>query len=189
MLPRQRLSPRLPAVWLISDERVDIGCLLRAARRLPRGSGIILRHYRTATEERRALFDALRRIAWMRGHVLLLAGSMEMARDWGADGVHLSGGQRLRRSAPRSGVVTAPVHTLRELRLAERNRADLVFLSPLFATRSHPGARPLGSCRFAAIARQAGVPVMALGGVKPQHRLLLRRVGASGYGAIDSLAG
>ena len=188
MLPRQRLSPRLPTVWLISDERVDTDRLLRAARRLPRGSGIILRHYRTGPEERRALFDALRWIARMRGHVLLLAGSVEVARAWGANGVHLSGGQRLRRSRPRSGVVTAPVHTLRELRLAERNRADLVFLSPLFATRSHPGARPLGPYRFAAIARRSRVPVMALCGVK-QHRLLLRRIGASGYGAIDSLVG
>jgi thiamine-phosphate pyrophosphorylase len=79
------------------------------------------------------------------------------------------------------------VHDLPQLRRAERQGADLVFISPLFATRSHPGKRPLGPVRFAALASRAHVPVMALGGVGPRHVRLTRMLGASGYGAIDSL--
>jgi thiamine-phosphate pyrophosphorylase len=74
-----------------------------------------------------------------------------------------------------------------QLRAAERAGVDLIFLSPLFATRSHPGARPLGPFRFAAIARRASMPVMALGGVHPRHSGAIRRLGAAGFGAIDGL--
>jgi hypothetical protein len=38
-------------------------------------------------------------------------------------------------------------------------------VSPVFATRSHPGARTLGPLRAAAIARALPVPAIALGGV------------------------
>lgn len=178
----RRLHP-LPTLWLMTDERVALDRLLRGAARLPRGSGIVLRHYRTAAGERRALFDALRRIAVRRGLRLFLAGSEGQALAWGADGFH--GRERGKGRLPMS----APVHDMRELRMAERAGAGVVFLSPLFATRSHPGARALGAFRFSAMARRARVPVMALGGVMPRHVLLVRSLGAVGFGAIDGLSG
>jgi thiamine-phosphate pyrophosphorylase len=182
---RQRQSQTVPALWLLSDERVATASLIRAAGRLPRGSGIILRHYATPAAERKRLFGMLRRIADRRGLILLLAGDPASAGAWEADGYHGWDDQRPSPNMIRS----APVHDMAQLRRAERQGADLIFLSPLFATRSHPGARPLGAVRFAAIARLAHVPVMALGGVGQRHHRLIRRLGASGYGAIDSLAG
>jgi thiamine-phosphate pyrophosphorylase len=79
------------------------------------------------------------------------------------------------------------VHDRRELRHAERAGVDTVFLSPLFATRSHPGIKPLGAVRFAALARSTSVPVMALGGVAPRNQRQIAMLGATGFGAIDSL--
>jgi thiamine-phosphate pyrophosphorylase len=180
---RQRLSPTVPSLWLLSDERVATASLLRAAARLPRGSGIILRHYATPAAERKRLFGTLRRIADRRGLILLLAGDPGSARAWAADGFH---GWQDQHPLPNI-IRSAPVHDISQLRRAERQGAHLVFISPLFATRSHPGKRPLGPARFAAIARLAHVPVMALGGVGPRHARLIRMIGASGYGAIDSL--
>jgi thiamine-phosphate pyrophosphorylase len=180
---RQRLSPTVPSLWLLSDERVATASLIRAAGRLPRGSGIILRHHATPAAERKRLFGTLRRIADRRGLVLLLAGDPASVRAWAADGYH--GWHDQRRSPDR--IRSAPVHDLPQLRRAERQGADLVFISPLFATRSHPGKRPLGPVRFAALASRAHVPVIALGGVARRHARLIRMLGASGYGAIDSL--
>jgi thiamine-phosphate pyrophosphorylase len=74
----------------------------------------------------------------------------------------------------------------RQQAVAARN-ADLCFVSPLFPTRSHPGVGALGRVRFAAMARQVDVPVMALGGVKVAHRRMLAGVGADGWAAIDGL--
>lgn len=180
---RQRRLRLLPTLWLMTDERVAEDRLLRGAARLPRGSGIILRHYATPPAERRALFDRLRRIAIRRGLRLFLAGSEGQALAWGADGFHARSGRA--RRLPRS----APVHDWGELRAAGRDGVALVFLSPLFPTRSHPGGKALGSYRFAALSRRARVPVMALGGVGTRHGLLVRRLGAAGFGAIDALSG
>ena len=177
---RKKRPCPLPALWLMTDERVDVASLLAAAGRLPRGrAGIVFRHYRTAPAARRALFDALRVIA-RRRLVLLLAGDARLAAAWRADGVHGDAG-RVSRALIRS----LAVHD-RQQAVAARG-ADLCFVSPLFPTRSHVGAGPLGCVRFAALARQVSAPVMALGGVKAEHRHMLAGIGADGWAAIDGL--
>ncbi|WP_176592295.1 thiamine phosphate synthase [Sphingobium sp. EM0848] len=182
MKPRHR--KKLPAIWLLTDERVAKEALLAAARRLPKGeAGIVLRHYRTPTTERRALFDRLAAIARRRRLTLMLGGTAAQAAAWGAAGWHGRDGRR----AMRPLLHSAPVHDAQELRAAERGRADFIFLSPLFPTRSHPGARTLGRVRFAALARRADMDVIALGGVRAVHRPMLTGIGASGWAAIDGL--
>jgi thiamine-phosphate pyrophosphorylase len=63
---------------------------------------------------------------------------------------------------------------------------DTVFLSPVFATTSHKGARPLTAVRAAMIAAQAPVPVYALGGITARNAALLAP-SFSGIAAITSL--
>ncbi len=178
----------MPNVWLMTDERVKEADLLRAVRRLPLGAGVILRHYSWSGRKRRLLLEQIRAAGKGRHFLVLLAGKPGRAARWGADGWHgsaRSGGEKGQRS--RGLVHSMSVHSLAELRAAHRTGADLVFISPLFATRSHPDSKPLGAYRFAAIARRSHVPVMALGGVSPRHAALVRRLGASGFGAIDGL--
>ncbi|WP_375194539.1 thiamine phosphate synthase [Sphingobium sp.] len=180
-----RHRKKLPSLWLMTDERVAEARLLAVAARLPKGrAGIVLRHYRTPGRERRALFDRLADIARRRRLVLMLGGTAHQAAAWGADGWH---GREVRR-AGRPMLHSVPVHDAREMRLAAQAGADCIFLSPLFPTRSHPGGRWLGRARFAALAGQAQVPVMALGGVRREHRTTLKGIGASGWAAIDGLS-
>jgi thiamine-phosphate pyrophosphorylase len=61
-----------------------------------------------------------------------------------------------------------------------------VFLSPVFPTRSHPGARALGRVRFGLIAQQARIPVIALGGMDARKGRSLRALGAYGWAGIDA---
>ncbi|MCP1470117.1 thiamine-phosphate pyrophosphorylase [Sphingobium sp. OAS761] len=184
MTPRHR--KKLPGLWLMTDERVAPDLLVKAARRLPKGrAGIVFRHYRTAAPARRHLFDTLRAIARRRRLVLMLAGTARQAMAWRADGWHGHGAGHACRLLLRS----APVHNAPQLHRAVAAGADFVFLSPLFPTLSHPDGPTLGRVRFAALAHQAGVPVMALGGVGGNHRPMLRRLGAAGWAAIDGLTG
>lgn len=170
----------------MTDERIDMAALLDAAERLPRGeAGIVFRHYRTPAGERRALFARLSAIARRRRLLLLLGGGAREAGAWKADGWH--GREGRRRSASRPMIHSAPAHDAKEIKAAQRSGPDLVFLSPLFPTRSHPGARTLGRVRFAALARQAAMPVIALGGVRNLHQRQLKALGASGWAAIDGL--
>ncbi len=180
----RRYAKNLPTIWLMTDERVGKAALLAAVARLPRGkAGIVFRHYRTDRTERRALFDQIAALARRRRLVLMLAGSAREAAAWRADGWHGRDGRR----AARRLLHSMPVHDARELVAASRARADFVFLSPLFPTRSHLGARVLGRAGFAALARRTDIPVIALGGVRAAHGRLLPTIGASGWAAIDGL--
>jgi thiamine-phosphate pyrophosphorylase len=69
----------LPRVWVLSDARNDTA-LEAALRHLPRGSGLVFRHYHLPEGERRARFAALARIARARGHLVVLSGTMRQAR-------------------------------------------------------------------------------------------------------------
>ena len=163
----------LPRLWLMTDERQGTG-LWHALERLPRGSGIVFRHYSLPPDARTALFRKVKGVARRRGLLILAAGAQAL----GADGTH---GHRRKQ---RGRLLTAPVHDLREIRAAERAGADLLFLSPVFPTRSHPGARLLGRMRFAWLARQTQLPVIALGGMDERRAWGLR--GAYGWAAIDA---
>jgi thiamine-phosphate pyrophosphorylase len=182
MKKRQYLYQYRPVAWLISDARND-AVLEGLLARLPRGSGFIFRHYHLAQVARRARFDRLARIARRYGHSVVLSGSARQARRWGADGAY-GAGPVLASGPAMPRLVT--VHSLKELRKARR--ADAVLLSPVFSTRSHPGAKPLGSLRFRLLATHAQVPAIALGGMTAKRaRQLGRQHGIQSWAAIDRI--
>jgi len=171
----------LPRFWLMTDERQGEG-LFAAIDRLPlRQSGIVFRHYSVPEDWRHVLFRRVRAMALRDRQLLLLAGPAEQAIAWKADGSHGRG--------PGEGLRSAPAHDARELREAERDGADLVFLSPVYRTRSHPGAIPLGPARFGSLCRRTRLPVIALGGVNAMRAPPLIARGAYGWGGIDAWGG
>lgn len=183
-----KMAHSLPKMWLFTDERVTRAALMAALVKLPRGSGVIFRHYSLADAERRDLFQAVRKIARRRQLVLLLAGDARLAQSWGADGWHGRSRKRLS-SAKRNMLHSMAVHNAPELARAWREQVDVTFLSPVFPTRSHPGQPALGTLRFALLCHQARMPVMALGGMTRHQAKRIIALGAAGWGAIDSLSG
>ena len=174
-------QPTLPRLWLISDARNDAG-LAAALARLPRGTGFIFRHYHLPPAARRARFAALARLARQRGMVVVLAGTPAQARRWGADGAYGTAQQVARGG---TGLRLATAHGLRELARARAAGADAALLSPVFPTRSHPGAAVLGAARWRALARNAPLPVIALGGMTARRARALR---CDSWAAIDGLS-
>lgn len=163
----------LPRRWLMTDERMGDG-LWEALARLPRGSGVVFRHYSLPPAARRALFERVRRIARRQRFLLVAAGPARVGRGMaGSHGRHY-------------GALTAPVHSLREAMAAERAGARLVFVSPIYATRSHAGARVLGRARLGLMIRKVEVPVIALGGMDERRWRALRLLGVHGWAGIDA---
>jgi thiamine-phosphate pyrophosphorylase len=173
----------IPRVWLMTDPRLDDD-LMRILQSLPFRSGVIFRHYNLEQAKRRKLFGKIARICRRRGHVLLLAGSPRLARQWRADGVH----NRTDRSRVGNGLRSAPVHNANEIAQARRNGANIMLLSPLFTTRSHPGVRPLGLTRFPRLAAVTGdARVIALGGMNARRMLMLTNCRSiHGWAGIDA---
>lgn len=173
------MRPRQPRLFLMTDPRMG-EALWTALDRLPRGAGIVFRHYGIAG--RRALYERVRRVARRRGLMLLLGGSPREAVGWKADGAH---GRSPHRRATRRLLRTAPAHDRREWILARG--ADLVFVSPIFATRSHRGAQALGPVRAGLlIGRDDRRRAVALGGMTPHRARRLRLLGLEGWAAIDA---
>jgi thiamine-phosphate pyrophosphorylase len=155
----------LPRLWLMTDERMGDG-LFPALECLPRGSGVIFRHYSLAKRERATLLRKARKIAKARQLVLLIGGKDHH---------------------PRFGAVTAPVHSIPERIAAERAGAKILFVSPVFPTRSHPGARALGRVKFGILIHNAKAPVVALGGMDAAKARSLAPFKIHGWAAIDAL--
>ncbi|HZQ41145.1 MAG TPA: thiamine phosphate synthase [Rhizomicrobium sp.] len=153
----------------------------RAARGLPNGSVVVVRARDAG--RRRALADALFGLAR-----LLIADDPGLAEEIGASGLHLPE-LRMRevghwRARHPDWIITSSAHSLRALMAVAH--LDAVFLSPVFATTSHQGAKPLMPERAALIAAQAQVPVYALGGVTVRNGVLLAPA-FSGIAAITAL--
>ena len=165
----------VPRLWLMTDERMG-DALWTALEKLPRGSGVVFRHYGLARAERRALFARVAKLARRRRLVLLVAGAESLGRSAGSHGA----------KKPDRGLHTRAAHTRRQAVAAVRGGADALFVSPVFATRSHPGARSLGGVRLGLLIRGLKVPVIALGGIDATRARSLRRLGIHGWAAIDA---
>jgi thiamine-phosphate pyrophosphorylase len=167
----------LPRLWLFTDPRAAIDL-----SNLPRGAGVVIRHY---DHPQRARFARdLVREGHARGLIMLVAGDVRLALASGANGVHLPEHQVRRIRRPhRHFLITAAAHSARALNRAYH--VDGIFLSPVFATRSHPGASPLGGLHAARLIRCEQKPVFALGGITQEKAKQLALLGFSGLAAID----
>ena len=102
-----------------------------------------------------------------------------------ADGVHVTAAQLAALGQrPEAGMVGASCHTRAELERAMALDLDFAVLGPVLPTATHPGARALGWEGFAALARQASIPVYALGGLRAADLDRARRAGAHGLAMI-----
>lgn len=160
---------RVPTQWLMTDERMG-DALWTALRRVPPGGGVVFRHLATPRAARVALFRRVRSAAVARRLTFVVAGKR---LPWAA-----------RHGGPKP--VTAPAHDRREAIAGVRAGARVLFVSPVFATRTHPGVKGLGVRRARAIIRglPVAVTVVALGGMDARRW----RASATfdGWAAIDA---
>lgn len=161
----------LPQVYAITQAaKFGIpGFLRRLERALQAGVRLILVRERELAPAQLAQFT--RRVvesARRYGAMVLVQGDELLARKAGADGIHTSGRDLLRRSArPGTRLWSVSCHDSGEIARAADLGADFVVLSPVLPTATHPDARPLGWEGFRGMVRDCPVPVYALGGMRP----------------------
>ena len=181
-------APALPSLILMTDEK-RLRDPVAAARLLPKGAAIILRH--TMPETRAALAEALSRIARERGLLLLIAGDAPLAARIGADGLHLPEARASEakhwKCVHPSWLITAAAHSEHALIRAARAGADAALLAPAFPTLSHKERASLGVSRLRLMAARAVLPIYALGGVTAQTVQRLAGARLAGIAAIDGL--
>ena len=175
-------QPLWPREWLMTDERIGAR-LWEAIAALPPGAGIVFRHYHTSDDVRMALAREVAAHCAERGLTLAVARDVELARQVRARLVHNPAGEPGDLPGSRSA------HSLEEAQAACDEGAALLFVAPVFPTRSHPGRPALGEVEAVRIAQACSVPAIALGGVSRANFEPLRHGGFYGWAGIDAWLG
>ena len=201
-------------VWLVTDpsfgDDAIVRCVTRVSRVLDRGVfGVQLRDKNRAIPSLRLFASRLRLVTRDAGVFFAINGhsadAVRVARDAGADGVHLGGGAGSIAEAraimgPRAWVSVAS-HSDDDVRRASREHADAVLVSPIFATapashlwpaNSDPAARPRKAARGVEALRSARawapeLCVIALGGITADTVASCASAGADGVAMIRAL--
>lgn len=172
-----RKAPFIPRCWLMCDARLG-GHMPAIIAAMPPRSAVIVRPYAMEQLSLAQMLRAIRRAARARRHRLLLSGRGSLS---GYDGRHGAA-----HKGKKSTFLSLSVHNGAEAQRARRGQADVVLVSPLWPTRSHPDAKEIGHARFRQLARQSGCPAIALGGMNIARFRLARRHGSHGWAAIDA---
>ena len=182
----------LPHLYFMTDS-VRTPDPVQIARRLPRGTAVILRHYDTS--DRYSLARDLKRVCQDRSLILIIAEDARLADIVGADGLHLPEWAVIRPqpshrrwSRLNNRILTAAVHSARAIYGAKKMGTDAVLASPVFTTASHPNVAATGVFRFARQCRSALVPMIALGGVTEVTAPRLIGTSCAGIAAIGGLS-
>lgn len=186
--------PSIPTIYQITPEPADAPDYAQFLADLDATlvSGIRLVQFRSKSlQERERLHVARLALAICRSHgaKLIFNGPMEMAQEVGCDGVHLNSQALMackKRSAPRNFWVSAACHDAAQIAQAEKTGVDFITLSPVFSTKTHPEAVPMGWERFKALTTGTRVPIFALGGMNPGLIEDAQRNGAWGIAAISA---
>jgi len=179
-------------LYLITDPSVpDVVAATGAALEgvAPGRVAVQLRHKGRPREERRRLGTALRAVTRKHGTQLLVNGDAALALELGADGVHLPEGgptpADARAILGADALVGVSCHDASGLQAASRAGASFVTLSPFAAS---PGkGTPLGPARFAELAAQATVPVVALGGIDAGNARAAVEAGAAALAVVRAV--
>lgn len=184
----------LPYAILMTDE-ARLPDPSEAVRHLPSGCAVLVRH--SDARARRDLAVKLAPIARARGLMLFISDDPSLAREVGADGLHVperraAGADALILRRSWRGLLTCAAHSPRAIQRADMIGADAVLVSPVFTTPSHPDRASIGALRFSAWCKTSRVPVYALGGLSEANGGRLRGsmlVGIAGIGGLTSSRG
>lgn len=155
---------------------------------LPPGAALVFRAFGAPDAEAVAR-RLLKQVRARRGR-LLIGADAGLAARIGADGVHLperaAGRARALKTARPGWLVTAAAHSPAAARAARAAGADAAVVSAVFPSRSPSAGAPLGPLRLAQIARLAGLPIYALGGVNDATAGRLRDLPLAGLAAVEA---
>lgn len=178
------------AVFFFTD-RKRCADLNLAIKKLPKNSAVIFREYDLDEVSREKLAREIIAICRERNHKILIGKNVELARKLRADGIHFSDNDILpmavfnRQNWPREFIFSFACHNFLSVLKSQHLKADLLFVSPIFTTKSHPNIAPLGLMQLSKIIRVSKIPVFALGGVNEKNIHALKKLDLQGFGAIE----
>jgi thiamine-phosphate pyrophosphorylase len=165
------------------------------ASALPRGAfAVQLRDKKKEEPALRAFAERLRTVTKEHGQIFMVNGHVPLARDVGADGIHLGGSdvrvQQARAVFGEAGqalFVTIAAHSDQAVKLGAKDGADGALVSAIFASPGKAVGRGVDALRTARVSAPKGFRVYALGGVDRTNAQECYLAGADGVAMIRAL--
>ena len=157
------------------------------------GAGAVqLREKDLSARELYALGARLQEILAPYNIPLLVNDRLDVALALNAAGVHLAGHSlstaQARRVLGAQKLIGVSTHNITEACLAADEGADFVVFGPVFSTPSKAAyGSPQGLQKLAAVARQAAIPVFAIGGIDSANLPHVLQAGAHGIALIRAV--
>ena len=180
-------------LYAVTPDLADTALLVGKAQLVLAGGAQLLQYrnktadYNTRRAQAAALLDVCRR----HGAMLIINDDVELARELGADGVHV-GADDAAVSAARARLGSDKIvgascyNDLGRAQSAATQRADYIAFGSFFASRVKPAAARAQLSLLPA-ARQLGLPVVAIGGITLDNAGELINAGADAVAVISAL--
>jgi thiazole tautomerase (transcriptional regulator TenI) len=187
--------PAIPVVHAVTSDEIvtrpdflDVACAVMSA--LGARGALHLRAGRVTAARLQALAAGLEAAQAVTGAWLVVHDRLDLAIGCRARGAQLTSRSLrvadARRAAP-TIAVGASVHSLAEARAAAEEGASWLVAGHVFASPTHPAEGGRGLDFLRTLAAAVDVPVIGIGGVKPEHCAAIRQAGAHGVAAIRGI--
>ena len=183
---------RIPVLHAVTNDEIVLRAdfIDRARRVMHAGGPRVAVHVRAARIGGRLLHELTCRVADLQqetGAWAIVNDRADVALTAGARGVQLTSRSMTAADArcfvPRL-MIGASVHSAADARDADQGGAHWLVAGHVFETESHPGHEGRGTSFVEQLAAEHTVPIIAIGGVRPQHVASLRAAGAYGVAVI-----
>jgi thiamine-phosphate pyrophosphorylase len=191
-LQKAAFPNRAPVFYYITDRKQLAGISLPACIRRALDWGVDYIQIREKDLSDRALFELTCKVVKLANKTnckVLVNGRPDIAWAAGAAGVHLtSAGLRVSEIIhwlPKKMIVGVSVHSINEARHAFSTGAHYLLLGHVFPTKSKSAlGKPLGLEYLRKLCAAVPIPVLGLGGIRPERIQSVLDAGAAGVAAI-----
>lgn len=189
------MTGRLPCgLYVLTPDSLDDDWLLDAVEAALRGGATALQYRNKAAGPAQRLRQAcaLARACRAAGALFVVNDSIELAREAGADGLHVGRDDgdplALRATWGATLMLGVSCYDSLELALAVRDAADYVAFGSVFGSSVKPGAVRAPLDLFAR-ARDAGLHAVAIGGIDAGNASAVAKAGAAAVAVITAVFG
>ena len=169
----------IPYVWFLTDS-IKTKNPEDTTRKLPFNSGILIRSYNIHNKE--IIIKNIINLKKRKLHTVLVSGRHKSHSN--VDGAHLPSWLNSSFFINKK-LISMSAHSARDIRKSINIKADIIFISPVFDTTSHPEGKNIGVIKLGLMAKLFKKPVIALGGINNNNISRLKGLPIFGCAGID----
>ena len=175
-----------PPVFFTDRKKVEDFAKIIA--KLPENSSIIIREYDLDQKNREIFAKKIIDLIGLKPIKIIIGKDIELAKKLKADGIHFSDFDQIPKDfAKENFIFSFAAHSEESIEKALKLKADLIFISPAFASSSHKDIEPLGEEKLRKIAvKYKNLDYLyPLGGINSGNISIIKKLGFASFGAID----